>query len=190
MGRRGNRDQQEEQLKASDIIGGYCSTVIRTRRQNKVYPNTYLGSWECDILETTPSGYTYEYEVKISRADFKADKFKQKAGKSKYDILQSGKRVNYFSYVCPKGLISPDEVPEWAGLIYAQSYTTQILSPIEHDIVDFEKVVFDTIKCPKKLSRDKITPDVQNRINECIYYRFHALREKVKQIENEMPLHI
>lgn len=180
MGRRGNRDAQKEQLKASDIIGGYCSTVIRTRRQNKAYPNTYLDSWECDVLEVTKSGYTYEYEIKVSRADFKADKLKQKHGESKYDTLQAGKRVNYFSYVCPQGLITPDEVPEWAGLIYADTYTARILSPIEHDVVECEKVVFRTVKPPIKLSPDKITPEMQARINECIYYRFHTLREKLQ----------
>lgn len=180
MGRRGNRDAQKEQLKASDIIGGYCSTAIRTRRQNKVYPNTYIGSWECDILEVTKSGYSHEYEIKISRADFKVDKLKQKHGENKYDTLQAGKRVNYFSYVCPHGLITPDEVPEWAGLIYARTHTARILSPMEHDVVDCEKVVFDVIKPPTQLSSDKITSEIQARINECIYYRFHTLREKIQ----------
>lgn len=178
MGARGNRNTLPKQLKASDIIGGYCSTVVRTRRQNKVYPNTYICSWECDILEVTKAGYIYEYEVKVSRADFKADKLKQKHGENKYDALKAGKRVNYFSYVCPKGLISPDEIPEWAGLIYADTYTARILSPTEHDVVDFEKVVFNVIKPPVKLSSGKITPEMQAHINECIYYRFHALREK------------
>lgn len=179
MGIRGNRNTQTKQLKASDIIGGYCSTVIRTRRQNKVYPNTYIGPWECDVLEITKSGYAYEYEVKVSRADFRADKLKQKHGKSKYDVLLSGKRVNYFSYVCPKGLISPDEVPEWAGLIYADTYTARILSPMEPDVVEYEKVIFRTVKSPTQLSKEKITPETQARINECIYYRFHTLREKL-----------
>lgn len=43
------------------------------RRSNLVFPNIYIGSWEADILEITKSGYTYEYEVKISKSDFKAD---------------------------------------------------------------------------------------------------------------------
>ena len=40
--------------------------TLLQRSSNKVYPNFYLGPWECDILEITKSGYTYEYEVKIS----------------------------------------------------------------------------------------------------------------------------
>lgn len=181
MGIRGRRIKSSDQLTAANIINGYCSTVIRTQRQNKVYPNTYIGSWECDILEVTKAGYTHEYEVKISRADFKADSLKQKDDDNKYDVLQAGQRVNYFSYVCPPGLLAIEDVPEWAGLIYVDSYNTQILSPLEHDVVECKKVVFHTVKAPTKLSRNKIEPKLQAQINECIYYRFHALREKLNK---------
>lgn len=89
-------------------------------------------SWESDYLAMTKSGYLYEGEVKISRADFKADMKK----KRKHQILEGtyepkmiqpwGKEAytekvlkpNYFFYAVPEGLIEPEEVPEYAGLVY------------------------------------------------------------------------
>lgn len=119
----------------------------------------YVFDWESDKLIITKSGYTYEFEVKISRSDFKAD-FKHK--KEKHTILRSCltgerytqkgyefmeanrytnmadfeasiafrqfyltsyyKRPNYFYYAVPQDLVSVDEIPEYAGLIYVTEY--------------------------------------------------------------------
>lgn len=179
MGIKGNRNTQPEKITANNIINGFCSNILRTRRNNKVYPNTYISSWECDVLEITKAGYSHEYEVKISRSDFKADFSKQKRGKSKYDILQTGERVNYFSYICPPELISPDEVPTWAGLIYAQPYTAYLFNRKTYDTTEAVRIEFKIIKPPIKLSTNKINNVILQKINECIYYRFHELRTKL-----------
>lgn len=47
--------------------------------------NLYVFSWESDYLAMTKSGYWYEIEVKISRADFKAD-FKKKRNIIYYNL--------------------------------------------------------------------------------------------------------
>lgn len=89
---------------------------------NNLY--VFSNSWESDYLALTKSGYLYEGEVKISRNDFKAD-FKKE---NKHLILE-GKmpetapetpvlRPHYFFYAVPEGLVTVDEVPEYAGLIY------------------------------------------------------------------------
>jgi len=37
-------------------------------------PNVHLsGWWECDVLGVTKAGYMYEFEIKMSKSDFKAD---------------------------------------------------------------------------------------------------------------------
>ena len=118
----------------------------------------YVFGWESDKLLETRSGYIYEFEIKISRADFKND-FKHKRNKhivlnspftgEKYlpefwDFYESNKRrfasveawekycekhgrtclvanhkkPNYFYYVVPENMITADDVPEYAGLIY------------------------------------------------------------------------
>lgn len=95
---------------------------------------TGYGLSECDVISISKSNYIYEYEVKISRSDFKAD-FK----KEKHKLMTERKSVterlikennemikdvwyftpNYFYFVVPKDLIGIEEVPEYAGLIYA-----------------------------------------------------------------------
>lgn len=43
-------------------------------RFSHVFPNMELPGWrECDILAITKAGIWYEYEIKLSRSDFKAD---------------------------------------------------------------------------------------------------------------------
>jgi hypothetical protein len=53
------------------------------------------------------------YEVKISRADFKSD-IENFASKQSAALRNS----TQFYYVCPHGLIQPEEVPEVAGLMF------------------------------------------------------------------------
>ncbi len=75
-------------------------------------------NWEMDIASLSKSGMLHEYEVKISRSDFLADK-KQKATKfAHYEMRNERTCPNYFYYVCPEGLIKKNEIPTWAGLYY------------------------------------------------------------------------
>jgi len=71
---------------------------------------------EVDVLSILKSGYLAEYEVKISRSDFKAD---AKKGKWKFFDLKIETGIpNYFYYACPTGLIKENEIQGFAGLIY------------------------------------------------------------------------
>lgn len=84
-----------------------------------VLPNYYYGQYECDVFRITQSDYTIEYEIKISRSDYLAD-FKKDGGK-KHLSLKVGdefKAPNRFFFVVPEGLITVDELPSYAGLIY------------------------------------------------------------------------
>jgi len=86
---------------------------------------TGMGLMECDVLSISKADYIYEYEIKISRADFKKDFIKEKHThiiNEKYTRTRKGELVyllpNYFNFVTPRDLISIDEVPDYAGLIY------------------------------------------------------------------------
>lgn len=87
--------------------------------------NLYVYNWESDYLAITNSLYAYEVEVKISVSDFKSD-FKNKTKKHKLLAFrnipagssQNQLRPNYFYYGVPPGLITKEEVPPYAGLIY------------------------------------------------------------------------
>lgn len=72
--------------------------------------------WESDLFGISKSGYAMEIEVKISRGDFFQD-FK----KPKHQIFIDKASMNIpnkFFFACPTGLIKPEEVPDYAGLIY------------------------------------------------------------------------
>ena len=88
-------------------------------------------AFEADVLMVTKAGMVYEYEIKTSRSDFKKDF--SKVGKhraySNKNIKTSKWRdypkvPNHFYYVCVEGLIKPEEVPEYAGLIWVMSNKT------------------------------------------------------------------
>ena len=139
--------------------------------------NLSIYAWESDSLAVTKSGYVYEYEIKISRADFKND-FKHK--KMKHQLLEGtyvitgfetvgdGKmrlndRPNYFFYVVPEGLITVEEVPDYAGLIY--------IKPIynyDGTIRWYNTVV---VKEAPKLHKDKID-EVHLKLVEKFYYNY------------------
>ena len=156
------------------------------RRLNHVFASwkynidgLFVFEWESDKLIWTKTGYIYEFEIKISRADFKND-FKHKKEKhiilkgpteeerfmpsfyQSYEwnkhlyesiddckarikpgdshLIESHKKPNYFYYAVPEGLIQPEEVPEYAGLIYilkeyryeCQSYVIVKKAPCLH----------------------------------------------------------
>lgn len=79
------------------------------------------GWYEADILSITQAGYIYEYEIKTSISDFKAD-FKNK--RYKHMLLDGKLKKSYeniprkFFFVCPEGLLDVNDIPPYAGLIY------------------------------------------------------------------------
>ncbi len=108
---------------------------------------------------TPDEKYIYEVEVKLSRSDFKADFQKHEKHKwlssamTKETIVcpsgiytyESGKKVdnctpikyikvrnltpNRFFYCCPKEMISVEECPEYAGLIYMHKGYCTVVKP-------------------------------------------------------------
>lgn len=75
-------------------------------------------NWEMDVASLSKSGMLHEYEVKISRSDFLADKIRKQTKFDHYEIRNERTCPNYFFYVCPENLIQPKEIPVWAGLYY------------------------------------------------------------------------
>lgn len=80
---------------------------------------------EQDVLSILKSGYVSEFEVKVSRSDFKAD-FKKYKWKF-YNPIIEHRISNYFSYVCPNELIKVSEIQDFAGLIYAHENHLEVI---------------------------------------------------------------
>lgn len=115
--------------------------LSETTKRYELY-NLYVYNWESDYLAITRSGIAYECEIKISKQDFINDSKKH----NKHVIISEGKlpkgRPNYFYYAVPKGLITADEVPEHAGLIYVMPYGIQYVKEakkVHEGKFDFEK---------------------------------------------------
>jgi hypothetical protein len=113
-------------------------------RQNIVVPNVSFGIiryldekdksnydelHECDILKVTLSGYATEYEIKISRSDFKADLKKKHKHDSRF--------VKQIYYVVPFEMLNfaKEHVPEYAGLAFVKNGKVNYLNnaPIRKD---------------------------------------------------------
>lgn len=106
-----------------------------------------ISDWEYDVLSLNKSGNITEYEVKISRSDFLADKKKRKF--KFYEGMHFELMPNRFYYVCPEGLIKVDEIPKYAGLIY---YNDGILTVIKSAIL-IHKHTHNTDKIKSKILR-------------------------------------
>lgn len=76
--------------------------------------NAFIYNWECDYWALDTSGFTREFEIKVSRSDYFVDK-----KKDKHNGLAG---ANYFYYVVPSGLITAAEVDPKYGLIYVDQY--------------------------------------------------------------------
>lgn len=78
--------------------------------------------YEGDFFGITRAMFVTEFEIKRSRSDYQCE-FTVKTKKDKHYFLAQGKLVpNYFYFVCEKGLIKKEEVPEHVGLIYVEKY--------------------------------------------------------------------
>jgi hypothetical protein len=131
--------------------------------------NLYVFGWESDLLLLTNSGYWYEYEIKISRADFKND-FKHKSNKHVNSLsnTECTHKPNYFNYVVPENMITVDEVPEYAGLIYINEYGRA-----------------QTMKVAPKLHKLKIDPNGLKLLDK-FYYNMISAKNKVKELEHKL----
>ena len=134
--------------------------------------NLFIYGWESDYLIITQSMLAYEIEIKVSRSDFKND---VEHKKDKHLLLEGGGMLgrfnkesgmpNYFYYAVPDGLVQPDEVPEYAGLIYVKLWGTEI------------------VKEAKKLTDEKFDPE-KMKLTDKFYYNMWNWRDKFEKFRD------
>jgi hypothetical protein len=138
---------KRDNSKSKNIAGSLLMYLYEKQHSPVTTSFTGCGLAECDVLSISKSDYIYEYEIKISRSDYKRDFIKPKHSniinekytktiKKELNYLSA----NYFTYVVPTGLISIEEVPVYAGLIYFN-----------------EDLTFDVIKKPVLIHKTKAT---------------------------------
>lgn len=77
--------------------------------------NVHVFGFESDFIRVTKSGYSSEFEIKLSVSDFNADAKKGSVGNTKHDQLQAGKLANSFYFVMPQEIADKVVIPGWAG---------------------------------------------------------------------------
>lgn len=169
----------------NERIYDVASTCIKS---DHCLRNVFMFDWESDIFLITRSQISIEIEVKTSRSDFFAD-FKKpkhelfKKSNKKYVFektkgLQSNNCTsirhmltgecipNRFYYAVPEGMISLDEVPEYAGLMH---------------IPEKGKPIYDVIlKKAPLLHRYK--KDWQQKLIDKYYWRVKGALNEIEQI--------
>lgn len=105
-----------------------------------------INDFELDVMSISKSGMLYEFEVKISRSDFLADKKKRK---HEFYKTYPNYQPNYFSYVCPKDLITLNEIGSNCGLYYFEDGEITEIRPPKR----IHKSVHDRNKILEKICR-------------------------------------
>jgi hypothetical protein len=64
---------------------------ILIRKHNYLCPNVFLFNWESDFISVTKAGFINEYEIKLSKNDFKNDQLHKE---EKFTVLKEGKLIS------------------------------------------------------------------------------------------------
>jgi len=148
--------------------------------------NVHLFEFESDFLTVSKAGYMTEYEVKVSRSDFRAD-FKKSCSKRnargwrlketvhKHVKLAMGSYgLKHFYFIAPEGIIPHDEVPDHAGLIEVTRHSK--------DNIDLQTNIVK--KAPKLPNCEKITDKQKAEISNKFYFKYNTA--KLKLIKKEL----
>lgn len=97
--------------------------------------NGFIYNWESDYWVLSARGNSKEFEIKVSKSDFKKDQKKDKHSK----FLESG--PNYFYYVCPSGIIKAKDIDNRYGLLYVweTGFLELVKKPKRLNEVKFDK---------------------------------------------------
>jgi len=149
-------------------------------------PNYTPSGWfECDLIEVTAAGYFKEYEIKVSRSDFFADKKKQRyvyrtrqmyrcerTHITKHELIENRDAYcpSNFYYVTPEDMLKESEIPKWAGWITVKVNQKQY--------GDFGYYLScKTIKNAPRLHSVKMKSASRSNVKTCCYGRYHHYRE-------------
>lgn len=194
--------------KIQRVLGGFIASPKYS------VDGLFVFGWESDKLIWTKAGYIYEFEIKISRADYKND-FKHKVEKhvllnsalpderaearqadlfsnlvnekrkrypqitteqAKKMMKHVGERMpNYFYYVVPEGLLEPDEVPPYAGLVYITTYKGSF-----EDQPDKWLHHIKIVKTAPRLHKTKYT-DAELNLSEKFYYNMKTWQRNYRE---------
>lgn len=159
----------------SDLTAEILAALITLHGQNLWATELAFdgGVRRCDFWTISANGSAgfdaIAYEIKISRADFRRDS----ASKQRQARLFSDR----FFYVTPLGLVTPEEVPDWAGLIELNSgkLRTRVHAPRRDKDAPTWQLLVSLIRNSGEIRRDS-----DARTKELIYLRRQIAESKEK----------
>jgi len=131
-----------------------------------IIPNIYLGYEESDLISVTKAGYINEYEIKLTRSDFRADFKKHKHNRLKNNLKQWR---SCFWFVAPVGLIKLGEIPDYAGHIEVRERRAGSL----RQIICFER------KRAKRFKAKKLSGYQKAQICNSLMIRFWKAQKRI-----------
>ena len=171
--------------------------------------NLYVFSWESDKLLWTKSGYIYEFEIKISRADYKND-FKHKIEKhvlfasvmpkeqpqmaDLFDNYQKKRKKKYGRCITDEDI---KREFDHLGDINKRKMPNYFYYAVPKGLIDVDEVpeyagliwIDEGILCIKKkapcLHKEKYT-DSQLNLGEKFYYNWETAKRTLKQVEENV----
>lgn len=201
MGRRCKKTEKKEDFNfTEEYIQKRLDGFFAESTKKYVLENLYVFSWESDKLIETRSGLIYEFEIKISKSDFKND-FKNKKDKhvilegtseflpsydevkKEYDYAERYKdnyrtsrykKPNYFYYAVPEGMIEASDVPSYAGLIYVLPD-----GAMEDMNGKYNFQGFYVVKAAPKIHEVKYSDD-ELKLSEKFYYNMLSWKNKYR----------
>jgi len=119
--------------------------------------------WECDLISVTPAGFINEFEIKLSKYDYKADFKKRIKHEALSEALKNPTslwvRPTYFWYVIFGFQV---DVPDYAGLMIADD--------------GHYRIRFEEIKRAPRLSKRLINNKQKETLYRGVYWRFWQKR--------------
>lgn len=150
-------------MKESDVQNALYTELFTSC--HIIIPNFHPRFWyECDIYAVTKAGYAREYEVKLSRADFKNDKKNKTRKHSRLKERDAGGPTQFY-YVVPELMIKKTEIPKYAGLYYI------------HECGNGGVILMKVKEAPR-LSRKKVNRSQLMKICRAFYFRYWNLRRR------------
>jgi len=107
---------RSEELTSKDIVESLRQKFFSHKY---LINNAFIYEWESDFFTITELDYAFEFEIKVTKGDFKDDFDKR----DKHILLEGTdpgsylKKPNKFFYAVPKNLLATSEIPSYAGLI-------------------------------------------------------------------------
>jgi hypothetical protein len=157
-------------------IQNRLATELIDRGHEHVVPNVscWGRTWEADLVSVTKSGYAYEWKIKLTSADFRRDKRKDRHTclKDTYEKGRRNRRIGTWRGAGPSRffyVLGPDvdssgiEVPDYAGVVDAGSHSLVLTGTKMTDA--------------PRLHNEKIKEDVKGYLARGLMWRYWEARE-------------